>query len=134
MAASAVGSALAALFVGCWWATGLTGRGFGSEFQELRMGRILGLMAGLTALLFLTGVRSVADDLLLVLATGFLVQGLAVIHWHGARRGWPKAWPAALYLPLALVPALAALEMMLLALLGLLDNGISLRRIGGKVV
>jgi hypothetical protein len=134
MSASAVLSATAALFLGCWWAATPTGRGFGGEFQELRMGRVLGVIAGVTGVLFLTSYRSTADDLLLVLAAGFVVQGLAVVHWHGARRAWPRAWPVALYLPLALLPALAAIEMTLLALLGLVDNSYSLRRSGSKVV
>jgi hypothetical protein len=133
MAASAVASALVSLFIGCWAAGQLNGRSFGREFQDIRMGRVLGLLAGVIALLFLTGARSIADDLLLVMALGFLVQGLAVVHWHAARRDWPKAWPAALYLPLALPPT-AGIEMTLLALLGLVDNGYSLRRLDGKVV
>jgi hypothetical protein len=128
MAASAVASAMAALFLGSWWAAG-PGRGrFGAEFQAVRMGRVIGAIAGVVGLLFLTSLKATADDLLLVLAVGFVVQGLSVVHWHGARRGWPKAWPLALYLPLALVPALAAIELLLLALLGLADNGFGLRR------
>lgn len=134
MSASAVASALASLFIGCWWAGTLTGRHFGPEFEELRMGRVMGLMAGAVGVAFLTPARPTADDLLLVLALGFLLQGLAVVHWHGARRAWPRAWPAALYLPLALLPVLAAVEMAALALVGLVDNGYGLRRIGGKVV
>lgn len=134
MSASAVASSLAALFLGSWWAGKATGRGFGSEFQEVRMGRVLGVVAGIAGVLFLTSLRPGVDDILLVLGVGFVVQGLAVIHWHGARREWPKAWPLALYLPLALLPAVAAVEMLLLALLGLFDNGYSLRRTGGKVV
>ncbi len=134
MSASAVASSLAGLFLGCWWATGSGGRGFETEFQDLRMGRVIGVLAGVLGALLLTGLRPAVDDLLLVLGTGFVVQGLAVIHWHGARRAWPRPWPLALYLPLALLPALAAAEMLLLALLGLADNGYSLRRGGGKVV
>lgn len=133
MSASAVASAVAALFLGSWWAAGPGGGRFGPQFQAIRMGRVIGAIAGVCGLLFLTSVRTTADDLLLVLAVGFVVQGLAVVHWHGARRDWPRAWPVALYLPLALVPALAAIEMLLLALLGLVDNGFSLRR-GRQVV
>jgi hypothetical protein len=134
MAASAVISCIAALFMGCWWAGPAGAGSFGQEFQALRMGRALGVVAGFLGVLFLTGLRTTGDDLLIVLATGFVVQGLAVIHWHGARRKWPKLWPLALYLPLALVPALAAFEITFLALLGLLDNGYGLRRVGSKVV
>lgn len=134
MAASAVASAMAALFLGSWWAGLGTERSFGEEFQALRMGKVLGVLAGLLGLMFVTPLRTTADDLLLVVAVGFLVQGLSVMHWHGARRGWPRAWPIALYLPMALLPALAAVEMALLALLGLVDNAFSLRRSSGKVV
>lgn len=134
MAASAVASSMAALFLGSWWAGQHKGRTFGQEFQLLSMGRVISLSAAVLGLLFVFGVRSFVDDLLLVLATGFIVQGLAVIHWHGARRGWPAVWPLALYLPLVLLPAVAALEMLLLVLIGLVDNGYSLRRGWAKVV
>lgn len=134
MSASAVGSALGALFLGSWWAGARDGRRFADEFQALRMGRVLGGIAGVVGLLLLTGLRPLVDDLLLVLGLGFVVLGLAVLHWHGARRGWPRLWPVAVYLPLALVPALAALELLALALLGLADNGYRLRRYGNNVV
>jgi hypothetical protein len=134
MSASAVASSVAALFLGCWWAGAAGGRAFTAEFRELRMGRVIGILAGVLGVLFLTSMRPAIDDLLLVLGTGFVIQGLSVIHWHGARREWPRAWPLALYLPLALLPVLAAFELLLLALLGLADNGYSLRRSRGKVV
>jgi hypothetical protein len=134
MAASAVASSIAALLLGCWWAGRTGGRSLAAEFCELRMGRVLGLAAGVVGLLFLTAARPTADDLVLVLGAGFVLQGLAVIHWHGAKRGWPKRWPLLLYMPLALLPALAATELLLLALLGLVDNGYSLRRSRGNVL
>jgi hypothetical protein len=134
IAALAVASALAALFLGSWWVGARGGPMFGQEFQELRMGRVLGLLAGITGLLFLTSLRPGVDDVLLVLGVGFVLQGLAVVHWHGARRHWPRSWPLALYLPMALVARLAVIEMLLLGLLGLFDNGYSLRRARGNVV
>lgn len=133
MAASAVISSLTAVFLGCWWIGDNDGRRFASEFQALRMGRAMGGMTAVLLLLFFVGLGSIADDLLLVLGAGFLVQGLAVVHWHGARRQWPAAWPFALYLPLILVPVVAVPQMLLLALLGLVDNGYSLRRLESKV-
>ncbi|MCC7258852.1 MAG: DUF2232 domain-containing protein [Gammaproteobacteria bacterium] len=134
MSASAVASALGALFLGSWWAGAQTGMRFADEFRRLRMGRVLGLVAAVVGALLLTGLRTGADDLLLVLGVGFVVQGLAVLHWLGARHNWPGLWPLAVYLPLALVPALAAFELVGLALLGLIDNGYSLRRAGGELV
>jgi uncharacterized membrane protein HdeD (DUF308 family) len=134
MSASVVASAVAALFIGCWWAAQIGSRSFAADFGELRMGRVLGAVAGVTGILFLTAARPSADDLLMVLGTGFVLQGLAVVHWHGTQRRWPKGWPLLLYMPLGLLPALAGLELLLLALLGLLDNGYSLRRVADKVV
>lgn len=134
MAASAVVSSLTAVFLGCWWIGESDGRRFASEFQWLRMGRVMGVVSALLTLLLLSGLSNIADDLLLVMGAGFLIQGLAVVHWHGARREWPAAWPFALYLPLILVPMLAVPEMLVLAMLGLVDNGYSLRRLKDKVV
>lgn len=134
MAASAVASSVAALFVGAWLAESNTKRSFAAEFREVRMGRVMGFLAAIVAVMLLTGLRTTMDDLLLVLATGFVVQGLAVIHWHGARRNWPRLWLLALYLPMALIPAVAALQLVVLALIGLADNAVSLRRTDGKLV
>lgn len=134
MAASAVASALAALFLATWWAGRMGAADFAGEFRQLRMGRVMGLLAAVTAALALTGLRTSVDDLLLVLGVGFVIQGLAVVHWHGARRQWPRGWSAFLYLPLALVPALAVAELLILALIGLVDNAYELRRQGTNLV
>jgi len=130
MSASAVASSLGALFLGTWWAAGSDV--FRAEFRELRMGRVMGLLAAVMGALLLTSLRPSVDDLLLVLSVGFVVQGLAVIHWHAARRQWPRWWPLLLYMPL--VSAVGVTEMLLLALLGLLDNGLGLRRQGENLV
>ncbi|MCK6369894.1 MAG: hypothetical protein L6Q83_00990 [Gammaproteobacteria bacterium] len=134
MAASAVASSMAALFVGCWLTAMAPGRSFAEEFRDIRMGRVLGGLAVILAVLFVLGQGTAVDDLLLVLATGFVVQGLAIIHWHGARRNWPRFWLFALYLPMVLNPAIAAAELALLALLGLVDNVYSLRRARDELV
>ncbi|MBW7930203.1 MAG: hypothetical protein H3C57_02725 [Gammaproteobacteria bacterium] len=130
MSASAVMSSVVALLLGSAWGDPARGRDFGSEFRNLRMGRVLTLLAALLMVLLLTGLGSLADDLLLVLAAGFVLQGLALVHWHGHAREWPRIWPLALYLPMALLPIAAVLELMGLAVLGLLDNVFSLRRKG----
>jgi len=131
MSASAVMSSVVALLLGSAWGDPARGRDFGSEFRELRMGRTLTLLAGVLVVLLFTGLGTLADDLLLVLAAGFVLQGLALVHWHGHARQWPRLWPLALYLPMALLPAAAVLELTGLAILGLLDNLLGLRR-GGR--
>lgn len=134
MSASAVASSVVALLLGSAWSGPAAGREFGSEFRGLRMGRALTLGAAVTALLLGTPLRSTADDLLLVFGVGFVLQGLAIVHWHGAQRGWPRTWPLALYLPMALLPAVAVGELMGLAAIGLLDNVYKLRRNGRELV
>ena len=133
MSASAVASAVAALFLGSWAAGPINDRPFGQEFRDLRMGRVIGLVGLGTAIMLVTGLRSIADDLMVVLAFGFVVQGLAVVHWYAAQREWPRAWPLLVYLPLA-VPAILLAEVLGLGLLGVVDNSYSLRRSGNKVV
>ena len=71
---------------------------------------------------------------LLVLATGFVAQGLAVIHWTADHRGWPRFWSVVLYGPLMLSPSLAGLLLVGLMTAGILDNLISLRRSRTNVV
>lgn len=134
MSASAVTSSVVALFLGSAWSGAANGRDFGSEFRALRMGRVLSLAAAGAVLLLATGLRGTADDLLLVFASGFVLQGLAIVHWHGTERQWPRLWPLALYLPMALLPAVAVLELLGLAVIGLVDNLYSLRRNGREVV
>ena len=134
MSASAVMSSVVALLLGCAWSDPARGRDFGSEFRNLQMGRVLTLAAVLSALLLVTGLGTTADDLLLVFASGFVLQGLALVHWHGVERQWPRLWPLALYLPMALLPAVAVLELVGLAALGLVDNIYSLRRKGRELV
>jgi hypothetical protein len=134
VAASIAGSAICALCLGCWWAGESGQPGIGDEWRELRLGRILGLIAAGVAVLLVLGRGDSADDLALVIGSGFVLQGLAVLHWLAARRKWPTIWPWAVYLPLALVPMVGVVEVMLLAVLGLVDNSFDLRRPGPGVV
>ena len=91
MSASAVASSPGALFLGSWWAGTKTGGVSALEFQGLAHGPGARSHGRARRHHVPDGLRSTLDDLLLVLGTGFVVQGLAVIHWHGARREWPKA-------------------------------------------
>ena len=133
LAASLVTSSAAALFLGCWLADGVTEQQFGSEFRQLRMGLLLGWSAVAAAALLLWGGASFADDLLLVIGVGFVLQGLAVVHWHAGQSRWPRSWALALYLPL-LVPIVGVYIVILLGLAGAVDNGFSLRRAQAGVV
>jgi hypothetical protein len=134
VAASAVLTAVVALVLGSWWASQLGAGDVVPEFQALRMGRVIGALALLAVALSLTGWRSTADDLGLVLGAGFALQGLAVAHWQAAHRRWPRWWSLVLYGPMLLLPALAGAALLLLAVVGVVDNGWSLRRRAPNVV
>lgn len=134
VAASAVLSTVAALALGSRWADGL-GRGdVGHEFRALRMGVVIAVMALLSAVLWLAGLRTTMDDFGLVFGAGFALQGLATVHWHAAERGWPRWWALALYGPMLVFPGLAAGGSLILAGIGVVDNIWSLRRRPGDVV
>ena len=88
---------------------------------------MLSLAAGVAAVLLLSGFVSLGGGALLVLCTGFMAQGLAIVHWTADHRGWPRIWPLALYGPLLLGAPPAGLLLLALAFAGLVDNGFGLR-------
>ncbi|MEO8223262.1 MAG: hypothetical protein ABI661_00500 [Gammaproteobacteria bacterium] len=132
--ASLLSTLILALILGLWFERDASAGEWRRRFLELRLGRVLSLLALLAAVLTLTGSIGFGGGALLVLATGFAAQGVAVVHWTADRRGWPRVWPLALYGPLLLGAPAAGLLLASLALAGLLDNGIALRRPGSNVV
>jgi hypothetical protein len=99
------------------------------------MGRVLG---GAALILIMVSVLSKSASLplslLVVLGTGFAVQGFSVLHWLAHSRSWPPLWLPIFYLPLLLSPPIAAAQMAFAAIIGLLDNVVSLRRPPSNVV
>lgn len=134
VAASAVSSSVLALVLGAWWAGAVGGPPVGEMFGRLRLGRALGIAMAVVAVLGAGGVGGLAGGLLMVLGTGFAVQGLAVLHWQARARRWPPGAVLLVYLPLLLGPSLAAIAWFLLAAVGFVDNWYSLRRHGGDVI
>jgi hypothetical protein len=132
MAAGGLASLVASLCLGRWLAAGAVG--IGGEFRQLRLGKVLGWLAVALVALLWAGWRGAAGNLLLVLGTGFVMQGLAVVHWQASTRQWPAWWAWTLYLPLLLLPAVAVAQILLLATIGLVDNVLGLRRAGTSVV
>lgn len=125
MAMSLVLAALSGLFLGMYWQAALTSPGaLGTAFRRLRVGRLLAAI-GLVVLVggLVTGHAAFAN-LLLILATGFMLQGLAIVHGLAARRQWP---PGALILLYMLLVFGMSLMAPLLAVFGLVDNWLDLR-------
>lgn len=103
-------------------------------FLAMRLGRLLSLAAFVAAAFLLAGFISAGGSVLLVLGTGFAAQGLAVVHWTAELRRWPGIWPLIIYGPLLLGPPPAGAVLLALAIVGLVDNGVGLRRHRSNVV
>lgn len=132
--ASLLSTLILALMLGLWLDRDAESEEWHRQFLELRLGRVLSLTTGVAAVLLLTGFVSLGGSALLVLCTGFVAQGLAIVHWTANRRGWPRIWPLALYGPLLLGAPPAGLLLLALAIAGLVDNGFGLRRPRPNVV
>jgi hypothetical protein len=133
MAASAIISSLLALLLGSWWASSAGGPDFREMFLQLRLGVVIGAVAALSGIASVFGMGPEAGNLLLVLSTGFVFQGFAVMHWQVVRRGWP--WPFLLlaYVPFLMGPSLAVAALFVVAALGFVDNWYGLRRTSTEV-
>ncbi len=134
MGASLLATLILALILGLWFERDATAGDWRCRFLELRLGRVLSVAAGLAAVLVLAGSTALGGGTLVVLATGFVAQGLAVVHWTADQRSWPRLWPLALYGPLLLGAPPAGFLLAGLAVTGLVDNGFALRRPRSNVV
>lgn len=123
-----------ALMLGLWLDRDAGSSDWRQRFLGLRLGLVLSLAAGVAAVLLLSGFVSLGGGALLVLGTGFAVQGLAIVHWTADQRQWPRIWPLVLYGPLLLGAPPAGLLLAALAIAGLVDNGFGLRRRRSNVV
>jgi hypothetical protein len=134
IAASLLFTLMLAMMLGLWLDPDAASTEWRRRFLEMRLGRVLSLVAGLAAVLLVSGFVTLGGGALLVLGTGFAAQGLAIVHWTADERQWPRIWPLVLYGPLLLGAPPAGLLLAALALAGLVDNGVSLRRRRSNVV
>jgi len=124
LAAMTVLSSMLAVFIGRWWQSRLSNPGaFGSEFRGLRMGTVMGLVAGLVFIAAALTKITLLENLTLVLMTGFLLHGLAVTHTIAA------AGIGSLFLPAIYVLIVVGMPYAEVALagLGFVDNWFDLR-------
>lgn len=134
MAAGMVLNAIICLFLARGWQAQLFNPGgFRDEFQQLRLGRSL---SGITVALVLLYVvqmgtlSSMAGDMLIVLLSLHMLQGLALAHAVVAMRKLHIGWLVGLYvLAFVVLPQL----MLVVAAVGLLDTWVDLRqRLAGQ--
>jgi hypothetical protein len=118
---------LGALFVARWWHSQLEAPGaFGLEYQQLRLGKLLGAIALLVVVGgFAFGKLGIAlpvvDAWMWIAVTALAFQGLAAAHKLKASGVMGRGWLTAIYV-LLLVPISTMLTIVLLAGWGLADN------------
>ena len=132
--ASVLMSVLIALLLGGSLAVSGDRAGWRRQVLQLRLGQVLTGLALLGLGAIGVGLKDAGAGVLLVLATGFVAQGLAVVHWTADHWAWPRFWSVVLYGPLMLSASLAGLLLVGLMTAGILDNLISLRRSRTNVV
>lgn len=118
---------LAGLFVGRVWQDGLeesAGR-FGSEFRQLKLGRILTAVSTLTIVLAMLVGGLWIENVMWVFVVLLMMQGLSLAHFLVSEGGWPMALLIVVY---GLLILLLQWALPLLAMLGYLDNWFGLRQ------
>jgi hypothetical protein len=117
---------MGALLLAYWWFALAAGdRRFGVEFRQLKLGRLLGVLATTVIVLGLVFDTALVQNLSALALLAFVVQGLAVLHaWANAKR-WHPGLVAPVYV--LLVTPLMVLVILGLSALGLLDNWFDLR-------
>ena len=117
---------LGALLLGYWWLKlARNEAGFGAEFRALKLGRVLGWPAIVLVSLGQIWDASFIQNLTPMALFAFLFQGLSVMHaWSHAKR-----WHPGVIVPVyvLLVTPLAAVGILGLGAVGLLDNVFNLR-------
>jgi hypothetical protein len=118
--------AMCALFLARWWQSlpAQAGR-FGAEFQQLRLGVVLGVLAALVIAASLLGDRPLVDDLGRTFLGALTMVGLAAAHRFKATGRLAGAWLWAIYLLLVLA---APIMVAALAGWGFVDNWLRSQR------
>ena len=125
-----ISTLLLSLLLARWWQSLLYNPGgFRREFHALRLGRITAYSAAVLVVIAIIGdgvFATLVLNLLLVVATLFVLQGIAVV--HGKMAGWQSAagWLIVFY-ALLLFPFSAPYALLTMAVLGCIDNGFDFR-------
>ena len=124
-----------ALLLGRWWQASLYNPGgFGGEFRHLLLPRSVMIAAAIVsvgALLVLStdGSLSLLGDALLLVMILFALQGLAIVHYRGAKKGVANTFFVFLYIFLVILPHFVGA---ILAFVGIVDNVADFRKLRGK--
>jgi hypothetical protein len=118
--------AMCALFLARWWQSraGQPG-GFGAEFQQLRLGVVLGVAAAAAIAASLLSDRPLVDDLARVFVGALMIVGLAAAHRFKAAGRQGGTWLWLIYVLLVLA---APITVAVLAGWGFVDNWLRSQR------
>ena len=112
--------AMCALFLARWWQARPQQPGhFGAEFQQLRLGKVLGVAAALAIGASLFSDRPLVDDVGRLFMGALMIVGLAAAHRFKAEGRLNAGWLWAIY---ALLVVLAPVMVAALAGWGFVDN------------
>ncbi|MCW8826542.1 MAG: YybS family protein [Gammaproteobacteria bacterium] len=116
---------LGSLFLARWWQAALHNPGgFGREFRDVRLGRVVaGITLGLLIVSLIMG-GTVLTDLLLVMGLLFMLQGIALVHGLVHNLKAHQGWLIGQYV---LLTVAMPQTVMTLALAGLVDNWFNFR-------
>ncbi len=115
-----------------WWQSALYNPGgFGTEFRQLVIPRVVSPVAAVIAIctlaqVLMAGTDGLASDLLIVLVVLFAFQGLALLHHRANLLGLAKQWLVGFYILLILMMSSVGL---VLAFVGIADTIIDVRRL-----
>lgn len=124
--------AMCALFLARWWQTrsdGQAGR-FGAEFQQLRLGVVLGVAAAVAIVASFLSREPLVGDLARLFLGALMIVGLAAAHRFKAEGRLNVAWLWTIYVLLVLA---APLTVAALAGWGFVDNWLRSRRVPREV-
>ncbi|MCB1762024.1 MAG: DUF2232 domain-containing protein [Gammaproteobacteria bacterium] len=126
IAAGFVMQAMFALIIARWWQSGLYNPGgFKEEFHQLRLPRFLAVISLLMLTLnWLQPETGLVTYLTLLLLTGWLFQGVALVHALQTRPGFSIGWLVAMY---ALLPFAMPYLVSALAIVGFADTWFDFR-------
>lgn len=122
LAALTLALVLGSLLLGCWWQSLLASPGqFGTEYRQLRLGRVLGLCITVLFVAAFFVESALLASLAWIAFAALSFQGLAAAHSSKARGQINRGWLAAIYV-LLIVPLSMSVTVVALALWGFADN------------
>ena len=118
--------AMCALFLARWWQTRPQQAGhFGAEFQQLRLGVVLGAAAAVAIVASLLSTQPLVDDLARLFLGALMIVGLAAAHRFKAAGRLGGVWLGLIYVLLVLA---APITVAVLAGWGFVDNWLRSQR------